>query len=107
MGGNAEHLRPAATLQVVRVVWAGGITRPDNGEPGDAERMLYQVRLRQPDGAVLNGAPFALGDLGDGDNNHLLCLDVPGTPLEVAFPAGYFTDPNDDLNPDTRVAVTQ
>jgi hypothetical protein len=50
--------------------------------------------------------PFALADLGDGDNNHLLCLDVRGEPLSVYFPAGYLYDPNEDtLNPETSIAV--
>jgi len=49
--------------------------------------------------------PVALADLGDGDNNHLLCLDTADAPLSVSFPAGVLTDPNDDLNPATSVAV--
>lgn len=92
-------------LQAVRVVWAGGVTLANGDEPGDAERDLYRVKVRAADGTERDIAPVALADLGDGDNNHLLCLDTGDAPVSVAFPAGIFTDPNDDLNPATSVAV--
>jgi hypothetical protein len=97
---------PQGTTQIVRVVWAGGVVKVDDEEPGEAERLLYQVTLEQSDGSSNIVTPFALADLGDGDNNHLLCLDVTGTPGVVSFPAGYLVDPNHDLNPDTSVAVS-
>ena len=93
------------TLQAVRVVWAGGVTLENGDEPGDAERDLYRVTMRAADGSEREINPAALADLGDGDNNHLLCLDTSDTPVFVSFPAGILTDPNDDLNPATRVAV--
>lgn len=92
-------------VQAVRVVWAGGVTLPNGGEPGDAERDLYRVTVRAADGTERDIAPVALADLGDGDNNHLLCLDTADTPVSVSFPGGVLTDPNDDLNPATSVAV--
>lgn len=92
---------PATTTQAVRATWAGGVTLPGGGEAGEAERARYTVLV---DGAPV--VPFALADLGDGDNNHLLCLDVAGEPGEVAFPAGHLVDPNGDLNPATALAVT-
>jgi hypothetical protein len=63
------------------------------------------VTVRAADGTQRDISPVALADLGDGDNNHLLCLDTADTPVSVAFPAGVLTDPNDDLNPATSVAV--
>ncbi len=96
---------PQGTLQIVRVVWAGGVEKADGEEPGDSERLLYQVTLTQSDGSTKTVAPSALGDLGDGDNNHLLCLGLAGIPLAVAFPAGHLVDPNHDLNPDTTIPV--
>jgi len=93
------------TIQAVRVVWAGGVTLENGDEPGDTERDLYRVNVRAADGSEREITPAALADLGDGDNNHLLCLDTADTPISVAFPAGVFTDPNDDLNPATSVAV--
>ena len=92
-------------VQAVRAVWAGGVTLEDGDEPGDAERDLYRVTVRAEDGTEREITPAALADLGDGDNNHLLCLDTGDTPVSVSFPEGVFTDPNDDLNPATSVAV--
>lgn len=92
--------------QAVRVVWAGGVVLENGDEPGDAERDLYRVTVRAADGSEREITPKALADLGDGDNNHLLCLDTADTPVSVAFPAGVFVDPNKDLNPETSVNVT-
>ncbi|MEL6572430.1 MAG: hypothetical protein AAFQ64_12255 [Pseudomonadota bacterium] len=91
--------------QAVRVVWAGGVTLENGDEPGDAERDLYRVTVRAADGTEREITPAALADLRDGDNNHLLCLDTADIPVSVSFPEGVFTDPNDDLNPTTSVAV--
>jgi hypothetical protein len=94
------------TAQVVRAVWDGGITKPGGAEVDDVERELYRVTIEGARGQISEVTPFAFGDLNDGDNNHLLCLDVEGLPIEVSFPAGAMTDPNDDLNPRTNVPVT-
>ncbi|MGF1605826.1 MAG: hypothetical protein ACFB22_05760 [Rhodothalassiaceae bacterium] len=91
--------------QAVRVVWAGGVTLENGDELGDAERDLYRVMVRAADGTERVITPVALADLGDGDNNHLLCLDTADTPVSVSFPGGVLTDPSDDLNPATSVAV--
>ncbi|MDX1995239.1 MAG: hypothetical protein SF029_22845 [bacterium] len=94
------------TVQIVRATWAGGISNREGDEAGEPEREAYRVTLEDGDGEETEITPFALADLGDGDNNHLLCLDVEGTPLSVFFPEGYLLDPNEDtLNPDTTVAV--
>lgn len=91
--------------QKVRVVWAGGVTLANGDEPGDKERTLYKVTVQSAEGERREVVPAALGDLGDGDNNHILCLDTSEKPVAVAFPAGILTDPNDDLNPETSVLV--
>lgn len=104
--GSGDGCPLQGTTQIVRAVWAGGVERADGEEPGDAERLLYQVTLEQRDGSSTMVTPFALADLGDGDNNHLLCLDVIGIPVVVSFPAGHLVDPNHDLNPDTSISVT-
>ena len=95
---------PDGTLQAIRVVWQGGITKANGEEVDDVERMQYTVALVQ-NGAPFDVVPFAMGDLGDGDNNHLLCLNVDGTPVSISFNAGYVVDPNGDLNPATQVEV--
>jgi len=91
--------------QAVRVVWAGGVTLRGGGEPGDAERDLYRVTVRAGDGTQRDVVPVALADLGDGDNNHLLCLATADAPVSVSFPAGVLVDPNGDPNPATSVPV--
>jgi len=103
-GGNRC---PMGTAQIVRVTWNGGITKP-GGEPADDdERALYRVSIVTVEGAAGDIAPFALADLQDGDNNHLLCLDTTDTVTSVSFPAGHVTDPREDLNPDTAIALAQ
>ena len=72
-----------------------------------AEARLYEVVIDEENGGKTIITPFALGDLGDGDNNHKLCLDRPETIRSVRFPAGHLTDPRDDLNPDTSVNIAQ
>ena len=96
---------PEGVLQVVRATWAGGVRLPSGGELGDAERALYRVTVERPDGSSDEIVPAALADLGDRDNNHLLCLDTSAPAVSVSFPAGHLVDPNQDLNPDTHVAV--
>jgi hypothetical protein len=94
------------TIQVVRVIWAGGITQRNGDEIDDAGRELYRVSVTNSAGVAESVTPFALGDLDDGDNNHLLCLNVSGTPTSVSFGAGYLVDPNADAgNPATSVAI--
>lgn len=93
------------TLQALRVVWAGGVKLANGKEPGEAGGRLYRVTVRDKDGTLRKVVPKTLADLGDGDNNHLLCLDTADRPVSVAFPAGVLTDPNDDPNPDTSVSL--
>ncbi|MGK0224784.1 MAG: hypothetical protein ACI9ON_004041, partial [Limisphaerales bacterium] len=71
----------------------------------DAERRLYRVTVERGDGSIDDIIPAALADLGDGDNNHLLCLDTTDAAVSIGFPAGHLVDPNRDLNPDTQIAV--
>ena len=97
---------PKGAKQVVRVTWTGGVTKPGGGEIDDTERLQYRVTVLQKDGVTIEVTPFAIGDLGDGDNNHELCLDVAGTPQSVFFPAGYLTDPREDLNPETTIMIS-
>jgi hypothetical protein len=96
---------PEGTKQVIRVTWTGGVTKPGGDEVDDVERVQYKVTVLLEDGSKVEVTPFALADLGDGDNNHELCLDVTGTPLSVYFPEGWLTDPNEDLNPETTITI--
>ncbi|MEM6827037.1 MAG: hypothetical protein AAF553_03765 [Pseudomonadota bacterium] len=98
---------PQGTEQIIRVTWAGGVTKPSGEAADGAEARLYEVVIDEENGGQTVITPFALGDLGDGDNNHKLCLDRPETIRSVRFPAGHLTDPRDDLNPDTSVNIAQ
>lgn len=91
---------------VVRVTWTGGITKPGGAEIDDKERQLYRVTVRKADGSFATVTPIAIADLNDNDNNHDLCIGAAGQPVRVYFPAGALTDPNEDLNPDTEVGVS-
>ncbi len=93
--------------QQIRVVWAGGVTLPKGDEPGDAERNKYKVTMAGVDGKTREITPVALANLGDGDNNHVLCLDTADQALSVSFPGGIFKDPNGDLNPATAITVAR
>ena len=96
---------PLATRQVIRVVWSGGVTKPGGEEVDDIERKAYKVVTVNSDGTDDTIRPFALGDLGDGDNNHELCLDTFNQVVRVEFPADLVTDPREDLNPATKVMI--
>ena len=97
---------PEGTQQVVRVVWAGGVTKPGGDEIDDAERIAYKVFVTDSNEEPTAIAPFAIADLADRDNNHELCLDTTAKPTRVDFPAGLMTDPIEDLNPATSISVT-
>ncbi|MDX1697019.1 MAG: hypothetical protein R3308_01980 [Thiohalobacterales bacterium] len=98
---------PKDVKQVVRVTWNGGVRLPNGDDPGDTERQLYRVTVERADGPSDEISPVALADLKDRDNNHLLCLDTADPAIAVSFPGGHLVDPNMDLNPDTRVAVSR
>ena len=97
---------PENIQQIIRVTWNGGVRLPNGDEPGDTERQLYRVTVKRGDGSSNEVNPVAIAELGDGDNNHFLCLDTADPAVAVSFPAGRLVDPNQDLNPDTHIAVT-
>lgn len=103
--GQRGNCPASGVKNVVRVTWTGGITKPGGAEIDEKERQLYRVTVRMADGRLVTVAPMAVADLNDNDNNHELCLGIDGQPVSVFFPAGALTDPNGDLNPDTRVNV--
>ena len=103
--GGGERC-PVGTKQVVRVTWNGGVTKPAGPDPADdKERQLYKITTTPSGGASALVTPFALADLNDGDNNHLLCLDTTDAVTSVFFPEGYLTDPREDVNPDTTISL--
>ena len=96
---------PPLTQQVIRVTWTGGITKFGGGEVDQTEQSAYRILVEGDDGQLMRIEPFAMGDLGDGDNNHKLCLDTRSRPLGVEFPEGLVTDPREDFNPATSIEL--
>ena len=75
------------------------------GEVDQTEQSAYRISVEGDDGQLIRIEPFAMGDLGDGDNNHKLCLDTRSRPLGVEFPEGLVTDPREDFNPATSIEL--
>ncbi|MTI42158.1 hypothetical protein JM93_04375 [Roseibium hamelinense] len=96
---------PIGTSQIVRVGWNGGITKRGGAHVNDEIRELYKVKIERHDLTKVQITPFSLADLSDGDNFHSLCLDTINPAVSVSFPAGHLTDPRDDVNPATKIAV--
>ena len=96
---------PIGTSQVLRVTWEGGVTKPNGKDADEVERDLYEVTYELATGSTSTRTPFALADLGDGDNNHKLCLSSEESVKAVSFPAGRLTDPRNDPNPTTSVSL--
>lgn len=92
---------PASTVQVVVVVWAGGVT------PGPEETDASHLEIYRVATEAGSSRPFALGDLGDGDNYVQLCLDTASKATEVSASVGVLVDPRGDLNPETSVEVAR
>ena len=97
---------PEGTRQLVRASWTGGIRRPDGAPAGEDEGAAYRITVEQADGSRAEVVPVALREVDDRDNNHHLCLDTADRAIAVSFPAGLLVDPNQDLNPATRIHVS-
>ena len=111
LGGDGSRLPwgggsycPVDTKQVIRVSWDGGITKPNNVHIYEFPDVPYQITVSAADGPMVI-TPMALADLRDNDNNHLLCLDTDAPATLVSLAAGEVTDPREDLNAATSIAV--
>lgn len=96
---------PIGTTQVVRVAWDGGIRKTIGGDADQALGALYEVTVQGQRGERRVVRPVALADLGDGDNNHSICLDVRDPAVSVFLPAGKVIDPRGDVNADTTINI--
>jgi hypothetical protein len=103
--GDPNACRTEGTVQTVKAVWAGGVRAASGRELSDRERLLFKVILLGEDGAEIEVVPAALADLNDPDNVIDLCLDQPGRPVRIVFPAGAVIDPRDDPNPETVLVL--
>ncbi|MEL6183568.1 MAG: hypothetical protein AAFU79_03020 [Myxococcota bacterium] len=91
---------PTGTQHVVQLTWEGGVTGPEGADLKEPQRTAVEVTLG--DGSTLT--PTALAD-DDPDNFVHACLATSVEAVSVAVKAGYFHDPRDDANPDTRIEI--
>jgi hypothetical protein len=91
---------PTNSVQVVQLVWGGGVTGPAGAPLEEAQRLGVSVRLK--DGDIVQ--PIALAD-DDPDNFVYACLDNASPAVEVRVASGLFYDPGDDPNPTTSATV--
>ncbi len=96
---------PSGTAIALRATWDGGVNATDGDEVTQAEWGRYALTFRNEDGQEQTASPFDMGDLNDGDNNHLLFFSTPGEALTLALSAGLVIDPNRDPNPATVAQV--
>ena len=64
------------------------------------------TRADGSNGALARVTPEPAFDPGDGDNDSALCLESDAPVSGVSFPAGLLTDPREDANPATTVALS-
>ncbi len=91
---------PQGTSQVIQMVWAGGVSGPDDADLGEPQRLGVSILLE--DGSSVQ--PLALAD-DDPDNFVLACVEASSPAVAVSVAAGLFHDPGDDANPATAVSV--
>ncbi|MEL6866940.1 MAG: hypothetical protein AAFP19_21120 [Bacteroidota bacterium] len=94
----------AETAVVVRAVWSGGVRSKGGEELGVAERQNFHVQLLV-DKDTIEVHPFHIADLNDNENNIDLCIKESGIPLSLRADKNIAIDPNDDLNPETEIAI--
>lgn len=73
--------------------------------PQGKHAALFYVTLQMTDGSMRTVSPYAIGNAGDSDNNHELCIDTQGSPVSVFFPVGHLFDPNHDVNSHSSVEI--
>ena len=97
---------PKKTEQAVLLTWNGGVTGPRGADLAKEQRTAVSVLLE--DGTSVNPLSLADDDPGPGptDNHTIACIAEKSPALSVIVSAGYFHDPGDDANPETRTDVT-
>ena len=102
---TADDFVPGSEL-VLRAIWAGGIVATDGNEVTQDEWSEYVLSGFDDQGNTVELSPFAIGDLNDNDNNHLLYFDQSIIPQTLFLPEGLVIDPNGDANPNTTFTFT-
>ena len=91
---------PEQTAQAVQLTWEGGVTGPQGADLAEAQRTAVSVLLA--DGNSVH--PLALAD-DDPDNHVIACIAETSAAVSVSVEAGFFHDPGDDANPETKINV--
>ena len=91
---------PADTAQAVQLTWEGGVTGPAGAALAEAQRTAVSVLL--DNGNTVH--PLFLAD-DDPDNHVIACMAESSPAVSVGVVAGFFHDPGDDANPETRIDV--
>ena len=91
---------PIDTAQAVQLTWEGGVTGPQGAALAEAQRTAISVLLGNGDSVY----PIMLAD-DDPDNHVIACITETSPAVSVNVVAGFFHDPGDDANPETRIGV--
>ena len=91
---------PIDTAQAVQLTWEGGVTGVQGAALAEAQRTAISVLLS--DGNSVH--PLILAD-DDPDNHVIACVAETSPAVSVSVAAGFFHDPGDDANPETRIDV--
>lgn len=91
---------PINTTQAVQLTWEGGVTGPRGAALAEAQRTAISVLLGNGDSVY----PIILAD-DDPDNHVIACITETSPAVSVNVVAGFFHDPGDDANPETRIGV--
>jgi len=91
---------PADTAQAIQLTWEGGVSGPAGADLEEAQRTAISILL--DNGNIVH--PIFLAD-DDPDNHVIACVAETSPALSVSVAAGFFHDPGDDANPETRIDV--
>ena len=91
---------PADTAQALQLTWEGGVTGPAGADLDEAQRTAISILLENGNRVT----PLSLGD-DDPDNHVIACVAETSPAVSVSVKAGFFHDPGDDANPETRIGV--
>ena len=91
---------PADTAQALQLTWEGGVTGPAGADLDEAQRTAISILLENGNRVT----PLSLGD-DDPDNHVIACVAETSPAVSVRVKAGFFHDPGDDANPETRIGV--
>lgn len=102
VGPAQETCRSLGSTDEIQTTWQGGVTGPQNSEPGPDQ--LAGFTVIDVDGALFPILGF--DDLGDDDNDVVVCIPAGLTPATLEVRAATLFDPTNKPNPETNATVT-